>query len=100
MVIAKVVGTVVATKKEESLVGKKLLMISLLKNGGYSKEDVIVAVDSVGAGMGEIVLVATGGAARQRADDKERPIDMNIIGIIDYLEAGDDSLYTAENAFK
>lgn len=99
MLIAKVVGTVVATKKEASLVGKKLMLIAPLKNGGYTKECIQVAVDSVGAGMGEVVLVSQGGAARMTGTDTAKPIDLNIIGIIDNLEAGGNSLFDAESAF-
>lgn len=100
MIIAKIVGTVVATKKDSSLVGKKLMMIAPLKNGKYSRENIEVAVDSVGAGMGETVLVSKGGAARLAATDKDKPIDLNIIGIIDTLEAGGDYLFDAETAFE
>lgn len=91
MYIAKVIGHVVATKKDSKLIGKPLLVVAPID--GLSKEfdrhNPFVAVDSVGAGIGETVLLATGSAAGQFDDSMGGPIDAAIIGIIDVLEIPD-----------
>lgn len=79
MFIAKVVGTVVATRKNEKLVGSKLLIVESLE----SKFKRLVAVDNVGAGIGETVLVSEGSAARIGCGLEDSPIDAAIVGIID-----------------
>ena len=99
VLVAKVVGTVVATKKDELLTGKKLLMVSFLKNGEYSMEQVEVAVDSVGAGVGDVVLIVSGSSARKTETDEVKPIDMSIVGIIDEIQVGGMELFTKEAAF-
>ena len=88
MFIAKVVGNVVSTQKNEKLIGTKLLLVkpiddngSIIKNG-----EVIVAVDTAGAGKGELVLVAKGSAARHVYDNKTIPADAAIVGIVDSIE--------------
>jgi ethanolamine utilization protein EutN len=96
MIIAKVVGNVVATKKEDSLLGKKLMLISPYANGFYSKDNMQVAVDSVGAGIGEVVLIVQGSSARITESTDEKPIDMNIVGIIDEMEIGGDHFFSDE----
>ncbi|MGI8384651.1 EutN/CcmL family microcompartment protein [Robertmurraya sp. P23] len=86
MYIAKVVGMVVATRKEEDFVGKKLLIVQ----GINEKEEILglpeVAVDAVGAGTGEVVLVTKGSAARSVFGKPDSAIDAAIVGIIDSLE--------------
>ncbi|MEQ2466063.1 EutN/CcmL family microcompartment protein [Niallia sp. JL1B1071] len=86
MHIGKVVGNVVSTKKEETLTGFKLMIVELInhKNEGIHKE--LVAVDLVGAGRGEYVLVATGSSARVASGQKDAPIDATIVGIVDTFE--------------
>lgn len=88
MLLAKVVGTVVATKKDETLVGCKLLIVKPLKQGLEDKEsdEVIVAVDSVGAGIGELVLMVTGTTASRIMTDDKAPVDAAVIGIVDDIE--------------
>ncbi|ADL07331.1 EutN/CcmL family microcompartment protein [Thermosediminibacter oceani] len=92
MIIAKVVGNVVATKKNEGLVGEKLLIVNPIKRkdkNGWSlieEENLIVAVDSVGAGIGETVLLVTGSTASKIIEHKNAPVDAAIIGIIDEIE--------------
>ena len=81
MLIGKVVGSVVSTRKNENLVGSKFMIIEALAGTGDTKR--IVAVDNVGAGIGETVLVATGSAARIGCDNATAPIDAAIVGIID-----------------
>ena len=82
MFIGKVVGSVVSTRKNENLVGNKFMVVEPLDSFGDKKRR-IVAVDNVGAGLGEAVLVATGSAARIGIEQNTAPIDAAIVGIID-----------------
>lgn len=85
MFVGKVIGVIVSTCKVESLKGQKLLIVQDV-NDKNTKNSLIV-VDSVGAGIGEFVLVVhDGGAARQVIHSKDAPINAAIIGIIDYPE--------------
>lgn len=86
MHIGKVVGNVVSTQKHPSLVGYKLMIVELIQRDSDEKIGEVVAVDLVGAGKGEYVLVTKGSAARTTAKDKDSPIDCAIIGIIDTFE--------------
>lgn len=81
MVVGKVVGSVVATRKNERLLGSKFMIVEPLD--GMDCRGRIVAVDNVGAGIGETVLVALGSAARIGCGQSEAPIDAAIVGIID-----------------
>lgn len=82
MIIGKVTGSIVSTRKEEKLIGSKFMIVELLNtNKGETKS--IVAVDNIGAGIGEFVLVATGSAARKISNAESSPIDAAIVGIID-----------------
>ena len=81
MLIGKVVGSVVSTRKNENLVGSKFMIIEAMAGTGDTKR--VVAVDNVGAGIGEMVLVATGSAARIGCGQEKAPIDAAIVGIID-----------------
>lgn len=82
MLAGKVVGSVVSTRKSEKLVGNKFMIIELAPQMSHAAER-IIAIDNIGAGIGEYVLVATGSAARIGCDRKEAPIDAAIVGIID-----------------
>ena len=75
-------GNIVSTRKQESLVGSKFMEVQLIKNGNLT-EEFIIAIDSVGAGIGETVLVATGSAARIGCSMQEAPVDAAIVGIVD-----------------
>ncbi len=86
MIICKVVGHVWATKKEESLVGQKLMVVREMDGTGQLKEAQFVAADAVGAGVGEHVLVVEGSTARIAAGGNHLPVDCAIVGIIDALE--------------
>jgi ethanolamine utilization protein EutN len=83
-----VVGRIVATRKDDKLIGSKLLIIRPVTGRKDGDEDLMVAIDTVGAGMGEEVLVATGSAARLAADLDGRPVDAAIVGIVDTKELG------------
>ena len=86
MLIGKVVGSVVSTRKNENLVGNKFMIVETIEGYGEKKQR-IVAVDNVGAGLGEAVLVATGSAARIGIEQNTAPIDAAIVGIIDDLSS-------------
>lgn len=80
MIAGKVVGSVVATRKNERLLGQKFMIVEPISKMGKEK---IIAIDNVGAGIGETVLVATGSAARIGCALDNVPIDAAIVGIID-----------------
>ncbi|GIX08197.1 MAG: carbon dioxide concentrating mechanism protein CcmL [Candidatus Poribacteria bacterium] len=93
MTLGMVVGTVVATRKDEKLVGGKLLVVQELSMEGKPLDRYAVAVDSVGAGVGEVVLVATGSSARLTAATKDRPVDAVVMAIVDSIEIGGKIVY-------
>ena len=86
MILGRIVGTVVATRKDEKLEGKKLLIVQQVdpetgQAGGY-----VVAIDTVDAGAGETVLVVSGSSARMATGLKDHPVDAAIVGIVDILK--------------
>ncbi len=93
MVLAKVVGTVVATRKEGSLEGLKLLLVRVIDEDGKETGASIVAADAVGAGPGEVVLVASGSSARQTTATDKRPVDAVVMAIVDSVAVGDEEKY-------
>ena len=86
MILGKVVGTVWATRKDEALVGMKLQIVQHVELDYTLKSSFVVAVDSVGAGVGEIVLVAQGSSARQTKQTHNKPVDAVIMAIVDKLD--------------
>jgi microcompartment protein CcmK/EutM len=88
MLLGKVVGTLVATRKEASMEGLKFLVLRQVDIDGEEVSGFVVAADGVGAGVGEVVLYATGSAARQTAATHERPCDAVIMAIVDSWEVG------------
>ncbi len=86
MFLGKVIGTVWSTKKDEKLVGAKFLIVKKLDLKLGEKNDFVVAVDSVGAGEGEVVLVATGSSSRQTEFTQDKPVDAVIMAIVDKLD--------------
>lgn len=89
MQLARVVGTVVATRKEESIQGLKLLVVRPLDEEGRETGNAIVSADAVGAGEDEIVLIAAGSSARQTTVTDKRPIDSVVMAIVDSWAVGD-----------
>ncbi|MDH5637625.1 MAG: EutN/CcmL family microcompartment protein [Nitrospinota bacterium] len=83
MLLGKIVGTVVATRKTESLEGLKLLLVKNIDPKAKESAGYVVAADAVGAGMGEVVLYATGSSARQTEGTNNRPVDAIIMGVVD-----------------
>jgi microcompartment protein CcmK/EutM len=88
MLIAKVIGTTVSTIKDEKLVGRKLLIVRQTDEQGVPFGKPFVAVDTVDAGIGDLVLTCAGSSARQTAITKDTPVDAVIMSIIDSLELG------------
>ena len=86
MFIAKVIGTTVSTIKDEKLHGRKLLVLRQTDETGAASGKQYVAVDTVDAGVGDLVLTASGSSARQTNITKDTPVDTVIMAIIDSLE--------------
>ncbi|HEY7289686.1 MAG TPA: EutN/CcmL family microcompartment protein [Vicinamibacterales bacterium] len=89
MLLARVVGTVVATRKDPRLVSNKLLIVRSIDPRGKAEGSHLVAVDTVDAGVGETVLVVSGSSARMASGMKDCPVDAAIVGIIDAVEMAD-----------
>jgi microcompartment protein CcmK/EutM len=85
MLIARVIGTTVSTIKDEKLVGRKLLVCRPSDENGEASGKPYVAIDTVDAGIGDLVLTAAGSSARQTTITKDTPVDAVIMGIIDSL---------------
>lgn len=86
MILARVVGTVVATRKDPRLVSAKLLIAQPIDPQGAHDGSHLVAVDTVDAGVGETVLIVSGSSARMAAGLKDHPVDAAIVGIVDAIE--------------
>ncbi len=103
MYLGKVIGAVVATKKDESMRGRKLLMVRpmLVDSDNPSKlkpgNNTIVAIDTVGAGEGELVMFAQGSSARQADGLKTLPVDAAIVGLVDTVNVLGKTTYEAKN---
>ena len=82
MLIGKVIGSVVSTRKSEKLIGNKFMIVELAEKMGAGQSQ-IIAIDNIGAGIGESVLVATGSAARIGCNMENAPVDAAIVGIVD-----------------
>ncbi|MCP9494218.1 MAG: EutN/CcmL family microcompartment protein [Pyrinomonadaceae bacterium MAG19_C2-C3] len=86
MQIARIIGTIVASQKDERLTGKKLLIVRPLNLDGSDTNSYVVAVDTVGAGFHERVLIVAGSSARLASGMKDVPVDAAIIGVIDTVD--------------
>jgi microcompartment protein CcmK/EutM len=93
MLLARVVGTLVASRKDPGLDGQTFLVVRQIGLDGSDASGFAVAVDSVGAGIGEIVLYASGSSARQTEATKDRPCDAVIMAIVDSFEVDGDAVY-------
>jgi len=89
MILARIVGTVVSTRKDPRLEGKALLIVKPISLDGQDESGYLVAVDAVGAGYRETVLVVSGSSARMASECKDRPVDAAIIGIVDTVKLDD-----------
>jgi microcompartment protein CcmK/EutM len=103
MLIAKVTGSMVATQKVAAMTGHKLLMVEPYRLDPQGRGELVttgrsmVAVDTVGAGEGELVLITQGSSARLTPETKNLPVDTVIIGIIDTVHVAQNCVYTKEN---
>ena len=97
MLLGKVVGTVVATRKDEKLAGLTFLVVQVHDVTNKPANTYVVAVDSVGAGVGEMVLYATGSSARQTSSTKDRPVDAVIMAIVDTWSMGDTTIFSKDD---
>ncbi|MBI3940411.1 MAG: EutN/CcmL family microcompartment protein [Acidobacteria bacterium] len=86
MILGRIIGTVVATRKDEKLAGKKLLVVRTLDPETGEEEAYAVAVDTVGAGVGETVICVSGSSARLATGMKDHPVDTAIVGIVDTIK--------------
>lgn len=88
MILGRVVGTLVSSQKEEEIRGLKLLLVREIDQQLAEVGKLVVAADAVGAGIGEVVLYASGSSARQTSATQNRPIDHTIMAIVDQFEVG------------
>ncbi|HHW96302.1 MAG: EutN/CcmL family microcompartment protein [Myxococcota bacterium] len=93
MLMGLVVGTVVSTRKEEDLTGLRFLMVKELDQKMEQTGKMVVCADAMGAGVGEVVLYASGSSARQTTVTKDRPVDAVIMAIVDMVQVGTDTTY-------
>ncbi|MCL4170781.1 UNVERIFIED_CONTAM: hypothetical protein GTU68_017192 [Idotea baltica] len=93
MLIGQVVGSVVATQKDEKLAERKLLLVQVHDLNNKPKDQYVVAVDSVGAGPQDMVLYATGSSARQTDITDGRPCDAVVMAVVDSWDLGGDNVY-------
>lgn len=93
MLLAKVVGTLVSTRKEKSLESLKFLVLKQIDPEGVETGAYVIAADAVGAGVGEVVLYATGSSARQTVMTDQRPCDAVIMAIVDLWEVDEEVKY-------
>ena len=97
MLLAKIVGNVVATQKDEGMNGFKLLIAQSLDLQMNLTSSYIVACDAVGAGLGEVVIVVQGSSARLTDQTRNKPVDAAIIAIVDSVKIAEKSVYTKSN---
>jgi microcompartment protein CcmK/EutM len=93
MQLGKIVGTVVSTQKDEKLEGLKFHVVKNVDVDGTPSGGMVVTVDAVGAGVGEVVLYASGSAARQTSDTQGKPVDAVIMAIVDIVEVDGEKRY-------
>lgn len=103
MFVAKVTGSLVATQKVESMVGQRLLVVEPYRLDGQTRDRLVttgrtfVAVDTVGAGEGEYVLIVQGSSARLTPETKNLPVDTVVIGIVDSVHVDQRCVYATES---
>jgi microcompartment protein CcmK/EutM len=93
MLLGRVAGTVVSSRKEPLIEGWKLLLVRQIDADGKDLAGFVVAADAVGAGVGEVVLYASGSSARQTEMTRDRPCDAVIMAIVDTWEVGGREVY-------
>ena len=96
MVLGRVIGTLVASRKEPTLDGLKLLVVRACDVDGTPTGAIAIAVDAVGAGIGEVVLYCAGSSARQTTVTQNRPVDATIMAIVDAIAIGGENRYVKD----
>lgn len=97
MTVGKIIGTVVCTRKDESLVGKKMLVVQPVNIRTLEKEgSPVVALDAVGAGDGEIVMIVGGSSARMADGYTKISVDQSVVGILDSIQADGKTVFRKE----
>jgi microcompartment protein CcmK/EutM len=96
VVLGKIIGTLVASRKEPTLDGLKLLVVRACDVDGNPNGGIAIAVDAVGAGIGEVVLYVAGSSARQTQVTQNRPVDATIMAIVDEIAIGGERRYVKE----
>ena len=99
MIIGRVIGRTVATRKDEKLEGAKLLLVEEVDPRGSASGDLAVVVDHLGAGTGDVVLVSQGSAARFTGPTKDRPVDALVVGIVDTIRLDGRGTFTKARGF-
>jgi microcompartment protein CcmK/EutM len=94
MQLGRVDGTLVASRKEPRLEGLKFLVVRTLSADGSEASGYVVAADAVGAGVGEVVMYASGSSARQTEFTRDRPCDAVVMAIVDTWEVGGNTVYS------
>ncbi|MEZ4362601.1 MAG: EutN/CcmL family microcompartment protein [Kofleriaceae bacterium] len=97
MILGKVIGTLVASRKEPTLEGLTLLVVRACDVDGKPSGGIAVAVDAVGAGIGEVVLYCSGSSARQTQITQNRPVDATIMAIVDEVAVEGQRRYAKEH---
>ncbi len=97
MKLGRIVGTVVSTRKDEKIEGLRLYLVRDVSIALEEQGSFVVAADAVGAGVGELVLYASGSSARQTRATDARPIDAVVMAIVDAVDVGDRSVYLKSN---
>ena len=95
MILCRVLGSTVATRKDAKLEGTKLLVVAETDPDGAEREELHVAADAIGAGAGDLVLVTIGSAARLTAATQGLPLDALVVAIVDTVEHGGERVYDA-----
>lgn len=93
MILARVLGTVVSTRKDPALLSLKLMLVREVDGQFRPAGNYVVAADAVGAGEHELVMVAAGSSARLTEVSRDRPVDAVIVGIVDAVEVGGKDVY-------
>jgi microcompartment protein CcmK/EutM len=93
MMIAQVIGTLVSSQKEPTLAGLRLLVCQPVNAAREKAGASLIAADAVGAGVGEMILYATGSSARQTTATQNRPVDAVVMAIVDHWEVGGEMKY-------
>ncbi len=96
MILGRVIGTLVASRKEPTIEGLKLLVVRACDVDGTPSGNIVIAADAVGAGIDEVVLYASGSSARQTEVTNNRPVDATIMAIVDIVEVAGETRYVKE----